>query len=223
MEYAAALRMLRRRWWLIALPVVLCAIIALPPLFDIAPTSFTAQIRYSAAQQLDPAADESGYTNIWHASELVVHAFTDWARTSSFRTELSAQLGENAGALSGLGIAADNSRSIGVVYLSHSDHDALVHVVRATQAVLKNHNADYFPQLGGQAAQVTILDVPGLSAVPPSMSARLTPLMQLGISLLLGVALALLAEHFDQRIYHQDDLRRIGMPLLVSIPPEGTS
>ena len=197
------------------------AIVALPPLFDSAPTGFTAQIRYSAAQRLDRAAEEdSAYTNIWHASELLVHAFTDWARTSSFRAELSAQLGEQAGALGGLGIAADNSRSIGMVYLSHYDHDSLVAAVNAAQMVLKNHNADYFPQLGGQAAQVTILDVPGLSAVPPSMSARLTPLVQLGISLLVGIGLALLVEHVDRRIHHQDELRRMGVDLLASIPPE---
>ena len=220
METATALRMLRRRWLLLALPIALCAIVALPPLFDNAPVGYSAHIRYSASQPLDPAADENGYTNIWHASELVVHAFTDWARTSSFRAELAAQLGESAGALGGLGIAADNSRSIGVIYLSHSDHDALARVVNAAQVVLTTHNAAYFPQLGGQAAQVTILDVPGIGAVPPSMSARLTPLVQLGMALLLGLTLALLAEHLDQRIHHQDDLRRLGMPLLVSIPPE---
>ena len=220
METDNALRMLRRRWWLLALPVALCAIVALPPLFDSAPTGFNAQIRYSAAQPLDPASDENGYTNIWHGSELLIHAFTDWARTSSFRAELAAQLGEQAGALSGLGIAADNSRSIGVVYLNHRDHDSLVAVVSAAQAVLKSRSGAYFPQLGGQAAQVTILDVPGIGAVPPSMSARLTPLVQLGISLLLGIGLALLAEHVDQRIHHQDDLRRMGVTLLASIPPD---
>ena len=157
----------------------------------------------------------------WLASELVVNAFPDWVRSSRFRDELAAQLGEAADSLAGLGIAADNSRSVGVIYLSHPQHDALVLIADAVQLVLAGRNAEYFPQLRGEAAQISILDVPWISAVSPSMSERLRPLLQVGLGLLLGLALALLAEHLDQRVHHQDDLRRMGLPLLGSIPPNG--
>ncbi|MCY3575426.1 MAG: hypothetical protein OXG92_01915 [Chloroflexi bacterium] len=221
MNYASALRFLSRRWWLILLPFVASIAISLPALLDDAPRGYTLQVRYSAAQPPDLQFNEDSFMDTWLASELVVNAFTDWVRSSRFRDELAAQLGEAADSLAGLGIAADNSRSVGVIYLSHPQHDALVLIADAVQLVLAGRNAEYFPQLRGEAAQISILDVPWISAVSPSMSERLRPLLQVGLGLLLGLALALLAEHLDQRVHHQDDLRRMGLPLLGSIPPNG--
>lgn len=223
MDYASALRLLSRRWWLILLPFVAAVGLSLPALLDDAPRGYTLQIRYSAAQPPDLLSIEDSFMDTWLASELVVNAFTDWVRSSRFRDELAAQLDEAADSLGGLGIAADNSRSVGVIYLSHHDHDALAMIADAVQVVLAQRNADYFPQLRGEAAQISILDVPWIGAVSPSMSERLRPLLQIGIGLLLGLALALLAEHLDRRVHHQDDLRRMGMNLLGSIPPERAS
>ena len=220
MDMRGIIRLLRRRWWLILLPFALGVAVSLPALLDDAPRGYTLQIKYSAAQHPDLLDVEADFMDTWLASELVVNAFTDWARSSRFRDELATLL--DADALNGLGITADNSRSVGVIYLSHSDHDALVASSDAVQTVLSTRNADYFPQLGGEPAQVSILDVPWIGAVGPSMSERLTPLVQMGIALLAGIALALIAEHVDQRVHHQDDLRRMGIALLASIPSERT-
>ena len=218
MNYASALRMLARRWWLILLPFVASIVISLPALLDDAPRGYTLQIRYSAAQPPDLQFNEDSFMDTWLASELVVNAFTDWVRSSRFRDELAAQLSEAADALAGLGIGADNSRSVGVIYLSHPDQAALATIAEAVQLVLAGRNADYFPQLRGEAAQISILDVPWISSVAPSMSERARPLLQMLLGLLLGLGLALLAEHLDQRVHHQDDLRRMGLALLGSIP-----
>ena len=223
MEYKEIIRVLIRRWWLIVLPVVLSAVMSLPDLLrDGASVNggFTTQIRYSASQQLNLPDRDGDYTDIWRASEYTVHAMTDWARSSSFRAEISSILGDGQAALDGLRIAADNVRSVGVIYMSHLNGETLGAIADAALLVLTNRSQSYFPQLEGEAAQVTILDQPAIVASPPALPSRFAPVLRLGMALLIGLALAVFAEFVDPTVYHQDDLRRLGMPLLASIPKE---
>ena len=223
MEYKEIIRVLIRRWWLIVLPVVLSAVMSLPDLLrDGASVNggFTTQIRYSASQQLNLPDRDGDYTDIWRASEYTVHAMTDWARSSSFRAEISSILGDGQAALDGLRIAADNVRSVGVIYMSHLNGETLGAIADAALLVLTNRSQSYFPQLEGEAAQVTILDQPAIVASPPALPSRFAPVLRLGVALLIGLALAVFAEFVDPTVYHQDDLRRLGMPLLASIPKE---
>ena len=223
MELREIIRIILRRWWLIVLPVVLGAIIAVPDLVGggaVASAGFTAQIRYSAAQKINRTLIDSDYTDVWTASEYTVHALTDWVRSASFRGEIVDALGESQASLDQLQIAADNARSIGVVYLSHPNRESLADIADAAVLALSSRSQGYFPQFGDEAAQVTILEQPIVTASPPALPSRLAPIMRLGVALLIGLALALFAEFVDPTIYHQDDLRRMGMPLLGSIPKE---
>ena len=221
MEYAGLIRILVRRWWLIVLPVVVSAVITIPEFISGAShdsSGFTAQIRYSAAQKLDLSQRQSDYTDVWLASEHTVDALTDWVRSSSFRAEIQAQLGADNASIGSLQIAADNARTVGLIYLSHNDADALRRIAEAILIVLGDRNQIYFPQLGGETAQVTILDQPEVSAIAPALMTGLTPLIRLGVAFMIGLALAFFAEYIDPTIYHQDDLRRLGMTLVGSIP-----
>lgn len=223
MDYKALIRIIFRRWWLIVLPIVLSAVTAIPDLISDSrgvSGGFTTQIRYSAAQKRNLPEREGDYTDIWLASEHTVDALTDWVRTASFRGEIRDALGESPVALDGLQVAADNVRNVGVVYMSHANQDALRAIAAAALLVLSNRSQRYFPQLGGEAAQVTILESPALSAAAPPLITRLAPLVRLGVALLVGLALAFFAELVDPTIYHADDLRRMGMPLLGSVPKE---
>jgi len=223
MEYKEIIRILLRRWWLIVLPVVLSAVISVPDLLrDGASISggFTTQIRYSAAQQLNMPDREGDYTDIWRASEYTVHALTDWARSSSFRQEIGSVLGDAQVAMDSLQIAADNVRSVGVVYMSHPNSESLSAIANAAVLVLNSRSQSYFPQLEGEAAQVTILDQPTIAASPPALPSRLAPIVRLCVALLIGLAIAVFAEFVDPTVYHQDDLRRLGLPLIGSIPKE---
>ncbi|MCY3799191.1 MAG: hypothetical protein OXG84_15385 [Chloroflexi bacterium] len=223
MEYRELIRIIFRRWWLIVLPVVLSALSAIPDLIGDsigAPGGFTTQIRYSAAQIRNMPDRDGDYQDVWLASQYTVDALTDWVRTASFRGEIRDLLGETTVALDSLQVAADNARSVGVVYMSHANQEALGAIAEAAMLVLSERSQRYFPQLGGEAAQVTILEPPALSAAPPALSSRLAPLVRLAVALLVGLALAIFAEFVDPTIYRADDLRRLGMPLLGSIPRE---
>lgn len=224
MEYIDLFRILRRRWWLIAAPSLLGAAIALPGLFNNMSGEaggFSAQVRFSAAQKLNIPERDGDYTDIWQASEYTVDALTNWAVSASFRQEIQAQFADAELPLASLQIAADNVRSVGVIYFSHTNLEALRSIVDASLVVLTSRSQTYFPQLGGDAALVTVLDPATITAAPPALSSRLASLVRLGIAFLIGLALAFFAEYIDQTIYHADDLRRMGVRLLGSIPGDG--
>ena len=221
MEFAELFRVILRRWWLIVMPVVLAAVIAVPEFVrtsSAGQSGYNAQISYSAAQIFNLPDREGDYTDVWLASEHVVDALTDWVRSSSFRQEIQNQLDEPDTPLDSLQIAADNVRNVGVIYFSHRNSEALQAIVDAAMLALTSRSQVYFPQLGGDSAQVTILDQATVTAARAPLTNRLSPLIRLGIAFLMGLGLAFFAEYVDQTIYHRDDLRRLGIPLLGSVP-----
>ena len=115
-------------------------------------------------------------------------------------------------------LAAHNPRSVGFIYLSHPDSESLQAVSNAVISVLASRNADYFPQLGGDPAQVTILDEPVITPAPPPLTNRFAPLIRIGIALLAGLMLAFFIEYLDPTVHHQDELRKLGVNILATIP-----
>lgn len=223
MELIRVWRVVRRRWWLLAIPVGMVALVALPDLLrseQAAAGGFQASFRYSAAQEQSNLPQREGdYQDVWLASEFVVNAFTDWVTTSTFRDELALLIG-NAASLEGLVIVADNSRSIGLVQLYHPDEMALNEIARAATVVLQTRNHIYFPHLGEAPADVTILDAPVVVPQPAPLTNRFAPIFQLGVALLGGILLMLAAEYFDQTLRHPDELEAVGLPVRASIPKE---
>ncbi len=221
MELTMLTRALLRRWWLVAAPVALSVALVIAGLMA-EPTNdatgFSAQIRYSAAQEFNLPQRDGDYQDVWLASELTVNAFTDWVRSGSFRAEIVEWLADPAIDLARLSIAADNARSIGVIYLNHSQAESLAPIAEAAMAVLGSRNQAYFPQLGDQPAQVTVLDQPIISPAPPPLTNRLAPILRLAVGLFIGLALAYMAEYFDLRIHHKDDLRKLGLHVVGAIP-----
>ncbi|MGV2437826.1 MAG UNVERIFIED_CONTAM: hypothetical protein LVT10_25525 [Anaerolineae bacterium] len=120
---------IRRRWWLMMLPlVVLLAVMAAQGAFAPAAlrqnaSGYTTVVRFSAAQALDAIPNRDGdFQDVWLSSELTVKALITWARTSSFAREVAfrAQAQRNLTIDPQLlGIAADHQRKRGaIVHLS---------------------------------------------------------------------------------------------------------
>lgn len=220
MELVLLWRVLWRRWWLILLPVIVAAIFALPAFLSneqVGAGGFQANFRYSAAQQASNVNPRDGdYQDVWLASEFVVNAFTDWVQSSSFRDELAAQT--NTELLNGLSIAADNERSVGIIYMSHPNRTSLELLANAAISVLTSRNQDYFPQLGASPAQVTLLDTIVIQDAPPPLTNRFAPVLQLGAAFFAGLILAGLAEYFDNRLRYKDEIEKQGLRVLASIP-----
>ena len=70
-ELTWMLRIVRRRLWLLLLPLFISAAFALPDLLgsENAATTFTTQIRYSAAQQMNLPQRDGDYQDVWLASD----------------------------------------------------------------------------------------------------------------------------------------------------------
>jgi len=210
-----------RRWWIILIPVVIGAAVTVPEFIaneQAAAGGFQTSFRYSAAQEASNLPERDGdFQDVWLASEFVVNAFTDWVRSSTFRDELAQVLGDEVD-LSTLGISSDNNRSIGVVFMTHPDSAALAAIAATAIDVLQTRNQAYFPHLGEQPAQVTLIDAPVIGPAPPPLTNRFAPVFQLGVALFAGLSLALLAEYFDPTLYHRDELQAQGFTILATIP-----
>jgi hypothetical protein len=223
MELMRVIRAYSRWWWLILIPVVIVSLVAIPTLLQNEQTGaggYQTSFQYTAAQSVSNVSPREGdYQDVWLASEFVVNAFTDWVRSSSFRAEITEQLPEQSDvSLVGLNIAADNNRSVGVVYMSHPDADGLEQITAIALDVLQTQNADYFPHLGDTPAEVNILDAPQIVPAPPPLTNRFAPILQIGVALAFGVSLATLAIYFDPTLRYVDELERDGFQVLAVVP-----
>jgi len=220
MELMLFFRVLLRRWWLVLIPVIIVAAVVIPQWIRERSTSgggYTVTVRYTAAQSASNVVPRDGdYQDVWLASELAVNALTDWVRSTSFTDEISKKITDLNPA--GLGVAADNKRSIGQLTMTYPDEKGLATITQAAMDVMKTQAQNYFPQLGGQPAQVTFLDAPVITAAPPPIANRFAPFIRLALGLLGGMALAFLWEYLDPFVYRREQVEAIGLPVLASIP-----
>lgn len=221
MELTIVIRVLLRRWWIILIPVLIASALAIPNFIRNEQSNaggFQTQFKYTAAQEKSNLPPRDGdYQDVWLASEFVVNAFTDWVRSNSFRSEIATQLGDES-LLNGLNISSDNSRSIGIVYMSHPDSAALEKLANAAIVVLKTRNQVYFPHLGDTPADVTIIDSPVILPAPAPLTNRFAPVLQIGVALFAGLILAAIAEYFDPTLRYIDELESQGLKVLAAIP-----
>lgn len=224
MELMLVVRVLLRRWWIVLIPAAIAAAVVIPDFLQnrgAASGGYSVTVRYSAAQVLEAIPGRDGdFQDVWLASELAVNAMTDWIRTSSFIEEIqnetsSQNMDINPAAL---GVAADNKRSVGQITLSYPDETQLQAIITAALDVLKTRAQNYFPQLGGQPAQVTILDVPQIVAAPPPIVNRFAPFIRLGIGLLFGIGLAFLAEYLDPFVRRREQVEALGLSVVGTLP-----
>lgn len=223
MELLEIMRALLRRWWLIAIPLAAGLVIAAPDVLNRTATTggYSANINYTAFQ--DPEAiprTDGDYQDLWLSSELLVNALTDWVRGSVFRDDVTRVLTAQGITIEpgALGIAADNERSVGQIFLSYPDTDGLRAIMDAATEVLSAMNADYFPQLGAVDASVRVLHRTGPDAAPPSLPNRFAPLIKVAIGLGAGIALAALAHYLDPMVRRREEVEAAGLTVLASVP-----
>ena len=225
MELRQIMRIILRRWWLVLIPVLIAGGLTLPDLLSlpVGGASYTTTLHYSAAHQHE-AADlpprDGDFQDIWLASELTVNALTAWVTTESFRREM-AQItaADSIDVLNGpLGVAADHARSLGQITLSWPDPAELEIIAAAAIEALRTRSADYFPQLGGEPAQVTLLDQPRIQGGAPPLTDRFGPLLRVGLALLAGLGLAFLAHYLDPTLHQREEIEALGLKVIATLP-----
>jgi capsular polysaccharide biosynthesis protein len=228
MELVALWRVARRRWWLIAIPTAVAALFAALT-YEAPPTLWTTGLRFTAAQapaegEAASAAapyEDSSYVP-WLASEYLVNALTAWVTTGSFAQAVSDNLARGgveigAGALGGA-FAADNERSVMAIYITWRNPDQLWQIAAAAMDVLVNESGPFFPQTAAQPVTVKPLDEIAVGAAPPAITARLRPLVTVGVGLAGGLALAFLVEYLDPTLHTREELEEMGFDVIAEIP-----
>lgn len=220
MELLSVLRILLRRWWLVLIPVAVTASLAVPALLrpGTASGGYTAGLQYTAFQSISAILRTDGdYQDLWLSSELTINAFTDWVQSGSFKQEIAAQLDANFNPAA-LGISADNARSLGTITFSYPEQGTLDAAVRAAIVVLQTRTQDYYAQLGGVPAEVTILDQSPATFAAPPLTDRFGPFLRIGLGLLAGIGLALLAHYLDPVVHRREEIETLGLPVIAAIP-----
>lgn len=223
MELRRYWQILKRRWLLIIIPVVVVTVLTVVT-YQAPPTYYNVGMYYLVSQAPSSEAnnaDEQRYYN-WLTSEYIVNGLTDWVKGSEFATAVSAELAEQgweipAGAIQG-SLAADNVRSKLEISLNNPDPKALAAMMDAVTIVIQEQNSNALPQLGGETAVVVPLSEPVVNQISAGIRNQLDLPVRILVALIAGVGLALLVEYLDPTIRESRELEAIGLSILGEIP-----
>ncbi len=214
---------LRRRWWVPVLLIVLVA--ALTP-FTYRPPApvYQASIRFTIGvsadrnvQGVDPLLTS------YQASEYIRDDFVEILHSEMFASDVNSNL-------KGMNLSIDKNVIQGSVEKQHrimsmtitwGDEKQAGVIADAAAKALETQNAKYFKQLGSEGATVTVIDGPDLGPVPPSLRERLDIPIRLGLALVAGVLLAFLIDYLDDTVRDGSEIEAMGIKLLGEIPAGG--
>ncbi|OQY22132.1 MAG: hypothetical protein B6I35_06715 [Anaerolineaceae bacterium 4572_32.2] len=219
MELQTYWKILLRRWWLVAAPVLVIAIYAALAHTPPAPI-YQVVMRFAAGTE--PAGLSQDYDRYypWLTSEYIANGLADVAETGVFAQAIAARLSEPDLAVKIQShVNTDNAQSILIVYLSWPDAEQIVAVAEAIRAELTESGAAYFPQLEGIEPAVRLLDAPAPTPLAPGLRTQLTgPAIKIGLAFVVGVALALLWHYVDPTVHESAELESLGLSILAEIP-----
>ena len=223
MELRQYWNIIRRRWLLVLIPVLVVLALGLltyrPPA-----TAFNTGVRFIVGQT--PAAgtglkDEERYYN-WLTSEYIVNGLTDWVRGGEFSAAVSEYLAKQGHEIPihavQAGLVADNARSMLTISLTYGDAQELAVMIDGVIAVLTSENAQALPQLGGETAILTQLDQPVVNPLPSGIRSQLDLPLRIVLALMAGLGLALLIEYLDPTIRDRLEVEQLGLQVLGEIP-----
>ena len=223
MELRHYWQIIKRRWLLILIPVVVVFVLTVAT-YQKPPTYYNVGMHYLVSQEPSSEAanaDEQRYYN-WLTSEYIVNGLTDWVKGGEFATAVSAELAADGwqippGAIQG-SLAADNIRSKLEISLNNPDPEALAAMMAAVTAVVQEQNSAALPQLGGETAVIVPLSEPVVNPISPGIRSQLDLPVRILVALIAGVGLALLVEYLDPTIRESRELETIGLTILGEIP-----
>jgi capsular polysaccharide biosynthesis protein len=222
MELRSLWKPLRRRWWLVALPVV---VVAAYVLFTYRPPAPMYQVVTRYAAGTTPAVSSEDYDRYypWLTSEYIANGLADVALTGAFADAVVERVGDSgfqpAPAAVQQAIVSDNAQSILVVYLTWPDTRQAAVLADAISAELGSNSASYFPQLEGVEPAVRRLDSPFVVQITAGLRTQLTgPLVKIVVALVLGVGLALLWHYLDPTVHEASDVEALDLRVVGEIP-----
>lgn len=210
----------RRRWQIIALLIVLVGAVSLAT-YHTPATNYQATIRFTIGVSAD--RNVQGVDPIltaYQASEYIRDDFVEILHSELFANDVNATLNDPNLRVSKNNIvgAVENQRRIMSMTITWGNADQARAIADAAAKTLETQNAKYFKQLGSEGASVTIIDGPDVAPVGPSLRERLDIPIRLGLALAAGVLLAFLVDYLDTTVRDASEVEALGIKVLGEIP-----
>jgi len=212
---------IKRRLWLVLLSLLAFAL-SYALFRPTQPSGYTAQMRFVVG--ITPEEQPAGtYTYdryyTWLTAEYLLDDLSEVVKSQAFADDVAAIAGlpVPAGAIQGATSAGKLHRIL-TVSLSWGDRAQIETIANAIVQALAEQGDRYFVQLGTDAAVITLIDPPAIHPIGASLRQRLDLPLRLVLALLIGIALAFLADYLDPTIRHRADAVALGLPLLGEIP-----
>jgi capsular polysaccharide biosynthesis protein len=218
---------LRRRWWIPALLIILVAALTAVTYRTPAPV-YAATVRFI----ISVAADRNltGVDPLLtapQASEYIRDDFVEILHSDMFANDVNANLASSTVSNTNLRVTKDNisgSKSkehrILTMTITWGDPEGARTIANAAAKALETQNAKYFAQLGSQGAQVTIIDGPDVAPVGSGLTQQLNIPIRLVLALAAGLVLAFVVEYLDDKVRDAREVEALGMKVMGEIPKE---
>lgn len=223
MELKRYWRVIRRRWWLPTLLVLLT--FAFQATRPSPPPTFVATMRFLVGVQPEAVPpDVYGYDRYytWLTAEYLADDLAQVVGGSAFAARVSERLAREgiqvpAGAIQGSTQTGKMHRLLTVtVTWPHPQELSLI--AQAVAETVEEDTALFFPQTFAYGAQAVLVDGPHVNPVVPGFRDRLEGPVRLALALLVGLGLVFLWHYLDDRIWDREDLRELQLPLLAEVP-----
>ena len=228
MELRLYWRIIRRRWW-VPVIVVVVALAASYGMRLLRPTSYPYQVamRFSMGLAPEPKTGDAYHYDRYYTyltSEYLIDDFSEVVKSGAFAQAVSQRLAQTdepiqvpAGTIQGSAQTGIQHRIL-TVHITWGEPDALQRIANAVVAELQENNARYFAQLGAEGAEVFLLDMPHVYQLGPGLREKLDLPIRLVLALAAGLALAFLWDYLDDSVRNRRDLEAMGMLVLAEIP-----
>ncbi len=224
MELRQYWAVIRRRWWIPVLLVILVALLTLVTQrpWQPRPKQYTTALSFSVGVRPQQPGDgeENYYTAL--ASEYLIDDLAEVVRGSEFAAAVSRRLASEgisvpAGALQGSTQAGKLHRIMNVA-ITWGDPEQLAAIADAVRATIEEQAADFMPRLFAQNGAAYLVNRGAVVEVSPGLRQRLDLPLRLLLALAAGIALAFLVDYLDDRVRSREDVEQMGLRVVGEIP-----
>ncbi|MCO6449142.1 MAG: hypothetical protein J5I90_00010 [Caldilineales bacterium] len=217
---------IRRRWWILAILLLLTLAFTLisqkpwqprPPAYALG-MSFSVGVR---PQENNTEYNYDGYYSAL-ASEYLIDDFAAVVKGSEFANAVSARLADQ-----GISVAAgtiQGSTQTGTLHrilqltVYGSDPDQLQLIADAAAATLEQDADQFMPRLLANQGAVYLINRGGVAEIGPGLRQRLDLPLRLALAFVAGIGLIFLLEYLDDRIRGRADLEALGISVMGEVP-----
>lgn len=156
------------------------------------------------------------------ATEYLVDDFSLFVSSRAVAEAVSGRLAERGiqvppGAIQS-STASEQVHRVVTVRVTWGDPDGALAILTTAVDVLRQEAPAYFGRLELEQPEITLIDGPSVSPLPPSLTQRLDLPLRLILALVAGAALAFLLDYLDDSVRGREELEGLGIPVLAEVP-----